>query len=92
MADNHMGILDDIDGSVTLSDPWIIPLNWEGDCHIMPTVLSQLFHTPNPLLSKPDLQKINLCCIFLQVITLSDNRACSGTEIDCHFWTGHRSS
>ena len=31
--------VDDINGSVTLSDPWIIPLNWEGDCHIMPTVL-----------------------------------------------------
>ena len=58
----------------------------------MPMVLSQLFHIPNPLLSKPDLQKFNLCCIYLQVITLSDITTSSGTEIDCHFWNGHRSS
>ena len=84
--------LDDINGSVTLSDPLIIPLNQEGDCHLMPTVLSHLFHTPNPLLSKPDLQKFNLCCIYLQVITLSDITTSLGTEINCHFWNGHRSS
>ena len=84
--------LDDINGSVTLSDPWIIPLNREGDCHIMPTVLSQLFHILNPLLSKPDLQKFNLCRIYLQVITLSDITTSSGTEIGCHIWKGHRSS
>ena len=84
--------LNDINRSVTLSDLWIIPLNRKGDCQIIPTVLSQLFHIPNPLLSKPDLQKFNLCCIYLQVITLSDITTSSGTEINCHFWNSHRSS
>ena len=58
----------------------------------MPTVLSQVFHIPNPLLSRSDLQKFNLCRIYLQVITLSDITTSSVTEIDCHFWNGHRSS
>ena len=82
----------DINSSVTLSDPWIILLKQEGECHIMPTVLSQLFHKPNPLLSKLDLQKFNLCCIYLQVITLSDITTSSGMVINCHFWKGPLSS
>ena len=58
----------------------------------MPKVLSQLVNTPKPLLSKPDLQKFNLCQIYLRALTLSDIATSSGTEIDRHFWKGHRSS
>jgi hypothetical protein len=58
----------------------------------MPQVLSQLVHIPKPILSKADLQKVNICCIFLQVLTLSDIATSSGREIDIHFWRGHRSS
>ena len=58
----------------------------------MPKVLSQLVNTTKPLLSKPDLQKFNLCQIYLQGRTLSDIATSSGKQIDCHFWKGHRSS
>ena len=84
--------LNDINGKVTFTDPWNLPLDRQGDCHIMPQVLSQLVHIPKPLLSKANLQKFNLCCIYLQVLTLSDIATSSGKEIDSHFWRGHRSS
>ena len=59
----------------------IIPFNWDGNYHIMPQVKSQLVHITNPLLSKPDLQKFNLCCIYLQVLTLSDIATSSGKRL-----------
>ena len=83
--------LNDINGKVTFTDPWNLPLDRQGDCHIVPQVLSRLVHIPKPLLSKAELQKFNLCCIYLQVLTLSDIATSSGKEIDCHFWRGHRS-
>ena len=60
----------------------------------MPKVLSQLVNTPKPLLSKPDLQKFNLCQIYLQVLTLSDIATSSVKEIDCTSGkdTGHPAS
>ena len=53
--------LNDIEGTITLTDPWNLPLDHQGDCHIMSKVLSQLVYTPKPLLSKPDLQKFFPC-------------------------------
>jgi hypothetical protein len=58
----------------------------------MPQVLSQLVHIPKPILSKANLQKFNPCCIYLQVLNLSDIATSAGREIDIHFWGGHRSS
>jgi hypothetical protein len=84
--------LNDINGKVTFTDPWNLPLDWQGNCHFMPQVLSQLVHIPKPILSKADLQKFNLCCIYHQVLTLSNIATSSGREINIHFWRGHRSS
>jgi hypothetical protein len=84
--------LNDINGQVTFTDPWNLPLDWQGGCHLMPQVLSQLVHIPKPILSKADLQKFNLCQIYLQVLTLSNIATSLGREIDSLFWRGHRSS
>ena len=32
--------LNDINGQVTFTDPWNLPLDRQGDCHLMPQVLS----------------------------------------------------
>ena len=83
--------LNDIGGTITHIDPWNLPLDRQGYYYLMPKVLSQLVNTPKPLLSKLDLQKFNLCWIYLQVLTLWDIVTSSGKEIDCHFWKGHTS-
>ena len=84
--------LNDIEGFITFTDPWNLPLDYQDNCHIMPKVLSQLGNIPKPLLSKPDLKNFNLCQIYLQTLTLLDIATSSGKEIDLHIWKGHRSS
>ena len=34
--------LNNINGKVTFTNPWNLPLDWQGNCHIMPQVLSQI--------------------------------------------------
>ena len=86
--------LNDFDGIITLTDPWNLPLDRQGDCHLMPKVLSQLVNTPKPLLSKPDLQKINLSQIYLQALILSDIATSSGKKLTATSGkdTGHPAS
>ena len=75
----------DMKSTIILKDPRYLPQDWHGDCHVMPQALSQQVHIPNPHMSKPNLQKFNLCHIYLQILTLSNIATSSGNEIDSHF-------
>ena len=82
--------LNDFQGTLKFNNPWHFPLDREGDCHLMTQVLECLIDITSPCLTRSELQKFNLCRLYLQVITLSDIATSSGTEIDIHFWKGNR--
>ena len=45
--------LNNINSKVTFTNPWNLPIDWQGDCHIMPQVLSQLVHIPKLICPRP---------------------------------------
>ena len=73
--------LNDFQGTLKFNNPWHFPLDREGDCHLMTQVLERLIDITSPCLTRSELQKFNLCRLYLQVITLSDIATSSGTEI-----------
>ena len=83
--------LNDFQGTLNFTNPWHLPLDREGDCHLMAQVLEHLIDITSPCLTCSEHQKLNLCRLYLQVITLSAITNSSGTEIDIHFWKGNRS-
>ena len=71
--------MDETSALLTLSDPCIIPLERQNDCHLMPRLIS-LAATFS--ITASDIIKFNRCRLYLQVLTLSDIVDSTGNTID----------
>lgn len=68
-----------VQGTIILSDPWVLQLDWVHNSFLMPTV-SALAATP--FLSTSDLICFNQQCrMYLQILTLSDIVDSSGQAL-----------
>lgn len=77
--------LTNISGTLTIADLKIQPWQREGDAYIMDFVLK------SKLFSDKEIQGLNYCRLFLQLLTISDICNARGTDLAIGIFQGHKS-
>jgi hypothetical protein len=88
---NIRQFLQRIDGSLTIADVTIQPLQRQHDYHVMDPVVTRSLFSP------PEVRRINYCRLYLQVLTISDmcnatgDRLAPGIRHGQHLWSQSKS-
>jgi hypothetical protein len=77
--------LSTISGSIEVDDNIVQPLQRLHDCYLMDTVVSASHFSPKQI------RLIHYCCLYLQVLTLSDITLANGISLDPAIYNGTRS-
>jgi hypothetical protein len=77
--------IDSIDGTLHIEDPWLLRKQRVNDRFIMQAILTSNLNLPSK-----SLKRINACCLFLQVLTLTDICHGSGNTISVNILRGTR--
>ena len=76
--------LTDIEGSIEISESFVVPKVREGDDYIMDAICD------SKRFSKTQLRKINACRLYLKVTLLSDITTPSSHTIEKHYYQGRK--